>query len=84
MNNSNRLNRTGSKVYGNTMVECMSSGVKIMTWPQGMICGNDIHLPDDEDEDDVSTSTNNRCVILLLTHLRKGPCLVDWPFVRVV
>lgn len=41
------------QVYGNTMVDCQAFGVKIMTEPQGQICGNDIELPDGKDDEDV-------------------------------
>lgn len=54
MDYTTRLHGTELKVYGNTMVDCMSYGVKVMAWPQGNVCGNDISLPDDEDEDTVS------------------------------
>ncbi|CAB1107955.1 unnamed protein product [Ectocarpus sp. CCAP 1310/34] len=43
-----------NQVYGNTMVDCRASAVKVMVDPQGQICENDVTLPDDVDEDDVS------------------------------
>ncbi|CAM9620810.1 unnamed protein product, partial [Scytosiphon promiscuus] len=44
-----------NEVYGNTLVDCRHSGVKIMASPQGQICGNTIELPSSADADDVST-----------------------------
>ncbi|CAM9466770.1 unnamed protein product, partial [Ectocarpus sp. 4 AP-2014] len=41
-----------NQVYGNTMVDCRQSAVKVMVDPQGQICDNDIALPDNVDEDD--------------------------------
>lgn len=35
------------------MVDCQAFGVKIMSEPQGQICGNDIELPDGKDDEDV-------------------------------
>ncbi|CAM9851226.1 unnamed protein product [Ectocarpus fasciculatus] len=43
-----------NQVYGNTMIDCRASGVKVMVSPQGQICGNDIEVPDNDDDGDVS------------------------------
>ncbi|CAB1121513.1 unnamed protein product [Ectocarpus sp. CCAP 1310/34] len=45
-----------NQVYGNTMVDCRHSAVKVMVDPQGQICDNDVTLPDDIDEDDYEYS----------------------------
>lgn len=49
-------------MYGNTIKDCRAYGVKIMSSPQGQICGNDIELPDndDDDDDDVSFCTERK------------------------
>ncbi|CAM9465330.1 unnamed protein product [Ectocarpus sp. 6 AP-2014] len=43
-----------NQVYGNTMVDCRHSAVKVMVDPQGQICDNEVILPDTDDEDEVS------------------------------
>ncbi|CAN0434757.1 unnamed protein product, partial [Ectocarpus sp. 12 AP-2014] len=45
-----------NQVYGNTMVDCRQSAVKVMVDPQGQICENEVTLPDDVDEDDYEYS----------------------------
>ncbi|CBJ28892.1 FirrV-1-B30 precursor [Ectocarpus siliculosus] len=45
-----------NQVYGNTMVDCRQSAVKVMVDPQGQICDNDVTLPDNVDEDDYEYS----------------------------
>lgn len=50
------LNRRNKQlqVTGNVMVNCASYGVKIVSSPQTMICGNEAELPEGETEDTVS------------------------------
>ncbi|CAN0523323.1 unnamed protein product, partial [Ectocarpus sp. 12 AP-2014] len=45
-----------NQVYGNTMVDCRHSAVKVMVDPQGQICDNEVTLPDNVDEDDYNYS----------------------------
>lgn len=41
------------KVTDNILVDCFAYGVKIMSHPQGDVCGNEVVLPDGETEDTV-------------------------------
>ncbi|CBJ30068.1 FirrV-1-B30 precursor [Ectocarpus siliculosus] len=45
-----------NQVYENTMVNCRASGIKVMVTPQGQICGNDIEVPDTDDDADYNYS----------------------------
>ncbi|CAM9802332.1 unnamed protein product, partial [Ectocarpus fasciculatus] len=44
-------NGANNQVYGNTMVDCEHSAVKVMVEPQGQICGNDVTPPVGEEDE---------------------------------
>jgi len=44
------------KVFNNEIRDCRAYGVKVMSTPQGKICGNNIVPPDDVDADNVSNA----------------------------
>eukprot|EP00904_Undaria_pinnatifida_P004130 jgi/Undpi1/13718/HiC_scaffold_9.g03371.m1 len=41
-----------NQVIGNTLTECKAYGIKTVTSPQSIMCGNTINLPSNTDEDD--------------------------------